>query len=142
MSEENVEVVRRSNAAFMRGDLDALEKTYHADVRWRDLQHAPDAPSEVRGIEALKRIWTDWLDAFPDLRADISEYIDRGDNVICVVHWHGRGQGSGIHIDQHTVDSFEVQGGLITRATLGARSKEQALEAVELWELGDVGEEH
>jgi ketosteroid isomerase-like protein len=134
MSQENVEIIQRANAAFLRGDLDALERAYDPDIHWRDLQHAPDAPSDVRGIEAVKRIWADWLDAFPDLRADISEYIDAGETVICVVHWHGSGKGSGVPMDQHTVDSYEVRGGLITRATFGARSKDEALEAAGLSE--------
>jgi ketosteroid isomerase-like protein len=132
MSKENIEVLRTANAAWLRGDLDAVESVYSPDVLWQDLQHAPDAPFEVKGIEAVKRIWTDWLESFPDLHAEISEYIDGGDTVICVTHWHGSGRGSGVDIDQHTVDSYELRDGLITRTTFGYRSKEEALEAAGL----------
>ena len=41
MSQENVEILRRSNVAFNRRDRDAAFADYHPDVEWRDLMHAP-----------------------------------------------------------------------------------------------------
>jgi ketosteroid isomerase-like protein len=130
MSQANVEVIRRANAAFNAGDLEALEETCSPEIEWRDLQHAPDAPEVVHGIEAVRRIWSDWLDSFPDLRADVSEYVDAGDTVICVVHWHGSGKGSDAPFDLHTADVFELEDGMVARATFGYGSREKALEAV------------
>jgi ketosteroid isomerase-like protein len=129
MSSENVALVQRASAAWNAGDLQALEEAYSPEIEWRDLQHAPDAPEIVRGIEAVKRIWVDWLDAFPDLRADVSEYIDVDDAVVCLTHWHGSGKESGARIDNHTVDVIEIQDGRIARATFGYGTKEEALEA-------------
>jgi ketosteroid isomerase-like protein len=134
MSRENVEVIRRANDAWNRGDLAALETLYAPDVEWRDLQHAPDAPPAVRGIEAVKRIWSDWLDSFGDLRADIEEYIDAGDWVICLVHWHGSGTASGASVDLHSADAFEVHEGKIVRAVFAYKSRGEALQAVGLGE--------
>ena len=129
MSQENVELVRRATEDFLRRDLDALVNAYDPEVHWSDLQHAPDAPPDVHGIEAVRRVWEDWLDSFPDLRADIAEYIDCGDTVVCAIHWHGSGRESGVHIDQHTFDCFEVRWGVIRRVTLGYSRREDALEA-------------
>jgi ketosteroid isomerase-like protein len=134
MSQENIEILRRANEGFHRGDFNAVEKAYHPDVIWRDLQHAPDAPPEVHGIDAVKRIWKDWIEAFPDLRADVLEYVEVGDSIVCAVHWHGSGKGSGAHIDLQTVDSYELRDGVITRVTIGYRSKEAAVEAAKLSE--------
>ena len=129
MSRENVEICRRANAAWHNRDLAAFEAECAPDIQWRDLQHAPDLPAVVHGIEAVRRIWADWLHAFPDLRADISEYIDEGETVICPTHWHGSGEASGVPVDSHLVDVYELQGGRIVRVTLGYRSKKEALEA-------------
>jgi ketosteroid isomerase-like protein len=129
MSQENVETLRRANEAFHRGDFDAVEAAYHPDVIWQDLQHAPDAPPEVRGIDAVKRIWKDWIEAFPDLRADVTGYVDAGDSVVCVVHWHGRGKESGAPIDLRTIDAYELRDGAIARVTIGYRSTQEALKA-------------
>src|SRR5438045_1830085 len=57
MSQENVESVRRANAAFNRRDPDAAVADYHPDVQWRDLQHAPDAPERLNGRDALLAYW-------------------------------------------------------------------------------------
>ncbi|MDQ3102365.1 MAG: nuclear transport factor 2 family protein [Actinomycetota bacterium] len=134
MSEENVEIIRRSNAAFNRGDVPATLEPYSREIEWRDLQHPPDSPELVRGIEAVERILSGWLDAFPDLRADVSEFIDAGDIVVCVINWRGSGKGSGTPVDEVTAETFEVRHGEIVRATFGYRSKEEALEAARLRE--------
>jgi uncharacterized protein len=130
MSQENVEILRRVNAAANEGDLAAVAASYAPDVEWRDLQHAPDTPAVVHGIEAVKRIWSAWLDAFPDLQIDILEYINLGDTVVCPTHWHGSGDGSGAPVELHVVDVYELQGGKIVRVAFGYQSKEAALEAI------------
>jgi ketosteroid isomerase-like protein len=107
--------------------LAAVAASYAPDVEWRDLQHAPDVPEVVQGIDAVRRLWSDWLEVFPDLRIDILEYIDLGDTVVCPTNWHGSGDGSGARVDLHGVDVYELQGGKIVRATFGYQSKEAAL---------------
>ena len=130
MSRTNVEALHRSNAAFAEGDVAGALKAYAADVEWRDLQHAPDTPEVVRGIEAVKRIMSDWVDSFSDLRVDIVETVEVGDAVICVLDWHAVGTESGLVIDQRTAEVFEFRNGQIVRATYGYRSKDEALAAV------------
>jgi ketosteroid isomerase-like protein len=127
MSQKNVEILKQVNAAANRGDLEAVAASYAPDVVWHDLQHGPDVPAAVHGLEAVKQLWSDWLDVFPDLRIDISEYIDLGDTVVCPTHWHGSGSGSGAHVDLHVVDVYELQDGRVLRVTTGYESKEAAL---------------
>lgn len=56
--------------------------------------------------------------------------VDRGDVVICAVHWQGQGKTSGISIDVHQFDLYEFHEGRVVRVILGFRSKNEALEAV------------
>jgi ketosteroid isomerase-like protein len=49
MSQENVEIVRRGNDAFNRGDFARLAESLHPDFEFRDLAHAADAPETLRG---------------------------------------------------------------------------------------------
>jgi hypothetical protein len=53
MSQDNVDAVRRSNAAINRGDTDGALDAFHPDVQWRDFMHAPDAPEHVVAAAAL-----------------------------------------------------------------------------------------
>ena len=50
------------------------------------------------------------------------------------IHWQGRGRASGMSIDVRQFDVYEFRGGLIVRATLGLKSKADALGAAGLSE--------
>jgi hypothetical protein len=52
-----------------------------------------------------------------------------GDAIICAARWTGHGKG-GIVIDMRQFDLYEFRSGKVIRATLGYRSKEEALEGV------------
>jgi ketosteroid isomerase-like protein len=132
MSEENGEIVRTAHAALNDGDLDAFLEVLAPDAELRDLANAPDQSGVVKGRAAIREVWTLWTEAFDEFRADVDEYMDRGDVVICAVHWHGQGKGSGMVIDTHQFDVYELREGKVVRGTLGFQSKAEALEAVGL----------
>jgi len=132
MSEENVEVAKRANAAFNRRDVDAALAFFAPEAELRDLANAPDQDRVVKGIDAIREVWTLWSGAFDQFRAEVEEWTDAGDAVIGAVHWQGRGKASGMSIDVRQFDLYEFSAGKIVRATLALKSKEQALEAAGL----------
>jgi ketosteroid isomerase-like protein len=134
MSQENVEVVRRANAAFNSGDGEGFVAALAPDAELQDLANAPDQASVVKGRAAIRDVWDLWTGAFDEFHANIEEYVDVGDFVICAVHWRGQGKGSGMLVDLHQFDVFELHEGQVVRATLGFRSKPEALEAAGLSE--------
>ena len=71
MSQENVEIVRRGNAAFNRGDDAGFAESLHPDVEFCDLAHAADAPEMVKGAQALRSLLSAWRESFDDFRAEI-----------------------------------------------------------------------
>jgi ketosteroid isomerase-like protein len=129
MSEENVEAAKRANAALNRGDFEGVVEVFAADAVLQDRQNAPDQPVTVEGVEAIRQNLNLWASAFDRLGADIEEYIDAPNAVICAAHWQGRGKASGISIDVHQFDLYEFREGKVVRAVLGFRSKNDALEA-------------
>jgi|SRR3954469_18286940 ketosteroid isomerase-like protein len=134
MSQENVEIVRRGNDAFNRGDFERFAAGLHPDVEFRDLAHAADAPETLRGRQALLSLLSEWRESFDDFRAEISEYVEAGDDVVCVTRWTGRGTASGAVVDVSQVDVYELREGKIVRATLAYPDKTTALEALGLSE--------
>ena len=134
MSTGNVEILRRTNGALNGGDVDALLELLAPDAEFQDLANAPDQSRIVRGRAAIHEVWTLWTAAFDEFRADVDEYMDRGDVVICAAHWQGEGKSSGISIDVHQFDLYEFREGSVVRVTLGFRSKDEALEAAGLSE--------
>jgi ketosteroid isomerase-like protein len=129
MSEENVEIVRRANAALNGADMEGALADYTDDAEFRDLRTAPDQPLTVTGRDAVRSVWAEWSAAFDELRADVDEWIDAGDAVIAKAHWWGTGRESGIVIDTRQYDLFQLKDGKIVRAVLGYGSEHEALEA-------------
>ncbi len=84
------------------------------------------------GIEALRRLVESWFETFPDFRAQTEEYIDAGERIVCVTHWHGTGSGSGLDYHQPAAEVYTVRNGKITRADLGFADRAAALEGARL----------
>jgi ketosteroid isomerase-like protein len=134
MSAGNVEIAMGANAAFNRGDLDVALEFFAPDAELRDLANAPDQAAVIKGIHSIREAWALWSSAFDELRADFEEVTEAADAVIGAVHWEGRGKASGMSIDVRQFDLYEFQGGKIVRATLGLKSKAEALDAIGLRE--------
>jgi ketosteroid isomerase-like protein len=130
MSRENVEIGARAIAAFNRRDVGAALAFFAPEAELRDLANAPDQDSVVKGIDAIREVWTLWKEAFDEFRADVEEWTDAGDAVIAAAHWQGRGNASGVSIDVRQFDLYEFRDSKIIRATLGLKSKDDALRAV------------
>jgi ketosteroid isomerase-like protein len=130
MSAKNVEMMRRSNAAFNRRDRNAASAFFHPDVEWRDLQHDLDTPECIHGRSALLALWDRWEEVFDDFTAEIEEYIDAGESVVTVTRWRATGKGSALVIENHAAEVYEFLDGRIIRATLGYAGRAAALKAV------------
>jgi ketosteroid isomerase-like protein len=134
VSQENVEAMRRSNEAFNRGDLAVACIDFHPGVEYSDLQHPPDAPETVRGVNAMLDVLGQWQQSFPDLIASVEEFVDAGDAVVVVTRWHAKGASSGVGVDNLAAGVYEFSDGQVIRATVGYDSRDAALKAVGLEE--------
>jgi ketosteroid isomerase-like protein len=133
MSRENVEIVKRANAALNAHDVDAVVSLVHPDYEFVDHMAAVGEESGS-GIETIRRLIEGWFETFPDFHAATEEYIDAGDHVVCVTHWQGSGAGSGLPYSQRAAEVYTVRAGKIVRAELGFPDKASALEAAGLSE--------
>src|SRR5947207_14051104 len=120
------------NAAFNRRDRDALFAYYHPDVELRDLQHAPDAPERLIGIDAIRAYWDQWDDAFDDFTAEIEEYLEAGKYVLIATRSRGKGKDSGLEIDLRAVGAVGFADGKVARLRSGYSTKSAELNAVAL----------
>jgi ketosteroid isomerase-like protein len=134
MSEENVEQVRRGYEAFARGDVDAVLELLDPEVDW----HPAIAPimgvETVRGRDAVRRFLTrDLFDGFDQFRAEPISFEDLGDFVLVMVRYTGRGESSGLELDQRFATLYEVQNGK-TVTMRDYDTREEALDAAGLSE--------
>ena len=113
MSQENVELVKRSFELFLRGDLEAWIETLDPYVGWDIYTHPlPDVPNHGRGREALATdMMATYLSGWMDYSAELKELVDAGDEVIAVVHETASMGGTGVALDRDLVQLWTVRDG-------------------------------
>jgi ketosteroid isomerase-like protein len=108
------EVVRSQFAAFAGGGLDALATHWHPDIEWRAVEGAADDVGVIRGQQALRRYYADWIDTLDDLRAEVDEVLlEDGERVAVGVRNAGRGRASGVDVTGHYYVACLVRDGRI-----------------------------
>jgi ketosteroid isomerase-like protein len=110
MSDENVEVVRRFVAAYLRGDIDEALTYFDPDVVYKRVEEAA-----VQGLVEMRASWERWEADWEDLETIPEDFIDAGDRVLVAVLFRGRGRGSGIEIEGRFYEVLTLQGGKVIR---------------------------
>ena len=132
MSQENVEIARRAFALFNVRDLSAFFDVFDSDLLYRNRTDEPDA-RVYRGLEQYKGYVAGFLDTFDDLRFELHELVDLGDQVVVVTDLLGRGRESGADVRGVYVFLLTVRDGKIVEGSEYA-TKEEALKPVGLSE--------
>ena len=97
MSQENVDLVRKNNDAFRRGDWEVLGANMDPDVFARVDPNWPE--QRIYGRDALVAFLQGVGESMgPDIR--IEEMMDLGDRVLVRFRWHARGTQSGVEGEQ------------------------------------------
>jgi ketosteroid isomerase-like protein len=112
MSQENVETVKASYAAWNAGDMDAYRELHDPDVIGRAPKDWPE-PGPFVGREALMRQWDqlrEWASASQTIEP-IGDFIDGADHVVVRQIW--RGAGLGPETDMEITNLFTLRRGRI-----------------------------
>jgi ketosteroid isomerase-like protein len=132
MSQENVDLVKRSIDVYNRRDLEALREFNHPDMVL-DWSASVGWNAEVfRGREAVMRFYTDRFEAFEEIILVPDCLIDAGQSVVVPNVAHQRGR-NGAKVSARSTLVFTVHDRKITRICL-YQETEQALKAVGLEE--------
>jgi ketosteroid isomerase-like protein len=92
--------VRRSYAAFERDDMDAVVADMHEEIEWHQAQGLPHGGT-YHGLDEVRRAIFDPLDDawWDDFRADPSEFIDAGEQVVVLGRYTARAKRTGRPLD-------------------------------------------
>ena len=116
MSEENVEIVRRSWQGYAEHGLPGLFEFFAEDINWRAIEGAIDDAGEMNGIDAMRRYLGDWLETFADITATPTELLDLGDDrVLAVLRVEGRARLSGVATELNYAVVYTLRDGKIVR---------------------------
>jgi ketosteroid isomerase-like protein len=134
MSQENVEVIRASFEFWRDGRMGEWIETLDADIEWDISAHPlPDFPDRGSGREAFVGHMGNYLSGWTDYEASTKELIDRGDNVVVILHERARMPDSDMMLDRDLPTVWAVRTGRAVRLQV-FKTRAEALEAVGLSE--------
>jgi ketosteroid isomerase-like protein len=133
MSQENVEVVRRTVSALAAGDWQEVFETWDPQIEWHFERDAVIS-GRHRGRDEVRAALSSFMTEWEDFAVEIEELIAADDErVVMLVHLSGRGRGSGLPLDFREANIFTIRGGRIVNVE-EYFDREQALLAAGLRE--------
>ncbi len=98
MSAENVALIRRGYEAWNRGDLDAVLGLLDSTIKWDGYTHIPESGALV-GRDEVRQWLERFLEAWDEVAIEVTDLVDRGDQVIAMVRFQALGKGSGVKVE-------------------------------------------
>jgi ketosteroid isomerase-like protein len=114
--------------AWNRGDPEASLAYFDEAIVYHPRDDEPEASPHI-GREAFMGLVGGFLEAFSEITFELSELIDRGDDVIAVTRLHGRGAASGVEVSEPYVFLYHLRDGLIVEGR-EFRTTEEAFSAL------------
>jgi hypothetical protein len=127
----NVDVIRRLNTAFNANDLEALQRLLDPAVEFVDHLPLPDIQASARGVEELTSVLDHWRAGSAGFQAEVVEYVDLGDYVVCSTRWKFKSRDDAIEIDWPGAEAYQVRDGKLVWSAAGFRDAASAIKAVE-----------
>ena len=135
MSQENVEIAKRLNALWVRGEVDAALELVAEDVVVTTLAGPHAQPQVFYGPEAALAHCTRQAEIPDGVRLEVDDWTDAGGWVIHVTRWKGRAEISGAEVEGgYGTNASRFRGGKLVEWIGYSRPRIAALEAVGLSE--------
>jgi ketosteroid isomerase-like protein len=132
MSQENVDFVLDAYARFNAGERTPELWFWHPDAEYQAAREDPDSATH-QGIDAIRKQFARWLDAYPDLRVEPLEAESNEDRVFLWVRFIGHGAASEAPLEMELAHVYTLRDGKATRC-VEYFDRAEALEAVGLRE--------
>jgi ketosteroid isomerase-like protein len=132
MSQENIEVVRRSQDAWNRCDLPTWLGWYRSDAEIDWSRSRGPLRGVYRGHDELKVFWNEFWSTFDDVQVELYGVASRDSEVVVSNTAHLRGR-EGIEVTASSTFVWTVENGQITRFRM-FQERAEALEAAGLRE--------
>ena len=132
MSQENLEVVRRSQDAWNRRDLTTWLASFRSDAEFDWSRSRGPLKGVYRGRGELEVFWDAFWSTFDDVQVELHDFTEVGSEVVVPNTAHVRGR-QGIEVTAKSTFVWTVEDGRITRLRM-FQDQAAALEAAGLTE--------
>jgi ketosteroid isomerase-like protein len=96
MSQDALDIVRRSAERWNAGDFEGMFELYHDDLVVVTGEHWPEANVTMEGKNAFRESTTDWLSVWESIEIETDHVEEYGDRVVAHGHWRSTGRVSGL----------------------------------------------
>lgn len=133
MSQRNLEIVRRVNAAFSSGDIESVLALMHPDFETAVGPELSVEPDTYRGHDGIRRYFNSFRSAMDEIRFHPESFREAGASVVVGVRLSAKGRSTGIMVEQHLGQVWTIRDGkaIAVRSYVSYR---EALQAVQLAE--------
>jgi ketosteroid isomerase-like protein len=114
-AEQNVEVVRRVNAAFNSGDMGRILALMDPDFETTVGPDLSPEPDTYRGHDGIRRYFDSFREAMSEIRFDADRFREADGRVIVAVRLRARGRFTGIAVEQRLGQVWTISGGKALR---------------------------
>jgi uncharacterized protein len=125
----NVEALKEIYARWSEGEYDFVPEIYADDFEWGWSADFPGLAGVYRDTETPNRRLRAWLSPWERWICDVEDYVERGDWVIVLTHYRGRGKGSGVDVDVLGAHVWRMRDGQAVRLEVFA-DRQAALDSV------------
>ena len=135
MSQESIGLVERAHERLNKGDIDGLVALCDHDFEL-DMSARLVNPATYRGHEGIRRFYGEVREVWDEFRWEPQHFFEADNEVVVLVHSHGRGRGSGLEMGRDAAMIWTVRDGRAVSVRFYI-DRAKALEAVGLSEQTD-----
>jgi ketosteroid isomerase-like protein len=132
MSQENVEIVRAANEAFLSGQIQTALAALDPEIEWHATVGGIDEGRIYRGRQEVVQAFADYFQVWERMEMRAEKYIDAGrEDVVVFHHEVAKGRESGVVVETDTATVNTVRDGKIIRVR-SYMDRDEALKVVGL----------
>jgi len=107
MAGENVETVRRADAALNAGDIDAVIALCDPSFRL-DMSDRVFNPAVYDGHEGIRAFYAEVMDVWERFTWEVTDVEEHGELVVAFLESTGKARGSGLELDRRSAMVWRV----------------------------------
>jgi ketosteroid isomerase-like protein len=113
-SETDLEKVKAIYEEWARGDYSGHADVFHPEMKAET--HGMGEPIRSETYDGFIATMREWLSTWErPFRIEAEELIQKGDRILALIHWRGRGKGSGVEVDDRGAHLWTFREGQVVR---------------------------
>ena len=114
MSQENVEIVRGAQEAFLAGDIETALDALDPEIEWHATIGGIDEGRVARGRDEVVQAFVEYFEVWERMEMTAVRYIDAGaEDVVVFHHEVAKGRASGVVVESDSATIQTVRNGKV-----------------------------